>query len=925
MASVTYDDQSFMIDGRRILIVGGQIDYARTPREHWADRIQAAKVAGLNTVATSVPWALHEPRTGQFDFEGPLDIRQFVRLVHEAGLYCVLRAGPYIGSGWDMGGLPHWLINKPDIVFRAPNAPFLDAAGKFITALAEQVADLQITSIGEGGPIIMLQNEARWVCGDEIAAIGYLGELARYYREAGFNVPSVNANNLWQGTEGEIDGWVGEADMLATLRQLAAVNPDAPRIITDMATTHDPVIGRDPPATVSPIALQRRLAEVLAGGGQYIMSPFAAGLTPGFLAGRPGGRTDEFAHSAFGAGAPVDGAGAPGATYSHVRRLCGFASSFAKVFASLNQSYRPTLLDQRAPAGTSDSTSLVDLRGSQGDVTFVFAEEPPEGKTPRPRDVDIMLSEGSSLTVPLGRQAVSWVLFNVLLSRSATLDFCTLNAFSTIGQVFVCYGPAGATGSVSINGTVLTADVPKGKTPAIHELEGFTVIIANEDQIDAIHTADDIVYIGVAGVDAQGVPVALPGAKQCIAYTLTGEKQKISFQETVPARAATAAVALPDWHAVTADEHVLGTSQRFAPIDGPGDLAELGAPFGYGWYKIDIKSASARKPKLLAPASRDRLHVFLDGEDQGVMGFGPGADFEPMQLPLKKGDHTITVLAENLGRPSTGLSLDEPKGLLDHLFEVKPFRAGRHKIELGSPIDLLGFKTPLWNVRPGDVTRPERLTWTFMHRKKSPVIISIGELAHKLVLVINDEPVRYLDAAGPTRIVLDQQTLSRGKNVLQLALHDDAADATQTLESIAAQTTILEGVEELTGKGKWSYARWEPPAASSYKAASKSKLASLKGPTWYRTEFEIKADGAPVRLDLAGLSKGQVMLNGHHVARYFNHTKSGAIVDAEPTLLLPGPALKPDAANELIIFDEHGSSPAKTRLLIERGTHPFTA
>ena len=925
MATVTYDDQGFMIDGRRIWLVGGQVDYARTPHEQWADRIQAAKIAGLNTIATSIPWCVHEPRPGQFDFENGNDIRHFIKLVHQAGLWCIVRAGPYIGSGWDMGGLPHWLIGRPDLRFRAPSAPFLESAGRFITAIAEQISDLQITSVGEGGPILMLQNESHWTCGDPDAAQGYLGELARYFREAGFNVPTINANNLWQGVEGEIDGWVGESDMLATLRQLAAVHPDRPRVIIDMITAHDPVIGRVPAASPSPVALQRRLAEVLAGGGQFVMTPFAAGRTPGFLAGRPGKAADDFSHSTFGMHAPLSDAGSPGESFNHVRRLCTFASSFARVLASVDQDYRPTLLDQRVPAGTSDSTSLVDLRGSQGDITFVFAEEPAEGKTPRPRDVDIMLNDGSSLTVPLGKQAVGWVLFNVLLGRNATLDFCTLNAFACVGQVFVCYGSAHSTGAISINGSVLSVEVPKSKLPAVHELEGFTVIVANEDQIDATHITDDMVYLGVAGVESSGVPVPLPGAKTCTAYTANGTKQKISFQETVPARAATASIALTEWQAVSAEDHVLGTNPRFAPIDGPGDLAALGAPFGYGWYKIEIRSASARKPKTLAPSSRDRLHIFLDGEFQGIMGFGPGADHEPMALQLKKADHTLTVLAENLGRPSAGLTLDEPKGLLDHLFEVKPFRAGRHKIEPGDPVNLLKFSSPLWNVRPGDVTRPDRLTWSFIHRKKSPVIITIEQLESRVLVILNDAPFRLLDATGPVRLVLDQETLTRGKNTLQFAVLSDAADVHDELNTIANRTTILEGVDELTGKGKWSYARWETPAPASYESVSKSKLAAFKGPTWYRTGFELKADHTPVRLDLTGLSKGQVFLNGHHLARYFVHTKTGAAVANDPTLLLPTPLLNHDGENELVVFDEHGSSPAKARLLLERGTHPFRA
>ncbi|MFN9970564.1 MAG: beta-galactosidase, partial [Phycisphaerae bacterium] len=59
MASITYDGRSLLIDGKRIWLVSGSIQYTRVPREYWADRIHAAKLAGLNCVDTSVVWARH--------------------------------------------------------------------------------------------------------------------------------------------------------------------------------------------------------------------------------------------------------------------------------------------------------------------------------------------------------------------------------------------------------------------------------------------------------------------------------------------------------------------------------------------------------------------------------------------------------------------------------------------------------------------------------------------------------------------------------------------------------------------------------------------------------------------------------------------------------------------------------------------------
>ena len=99
-----------MIDGRRIWLVSGRVPYARLPRETWGDRIQAAKLAGLNCIETPVFWNRHEARPGRFDFTGDNDLRHFIDRVGKAGLFCILSIGPFIDSSWDFGGLPAWHV-----------------------------------------------------------------------------------------------------------------------------------------------------------------------------------------------------------------------------------------------------------------------------------------------------------------------------------------------------------------------------------------------------------------------------------------------------------------------------------------------------------------------------------------------------------------------------------------------------------------------------------------------------------------------------------------------------------------------------------------------------------------------------------------------------------------------------------------------
>src|SRR5262249_22319197 len=156
--------------GRRIWLVSGSIAYARVPHEHWEVRIQTAKAAGLNCIATPVFWNRHEPRPGQFDFKGDNDLRRFISLIGEAGMDCILRPGPFIGQEWDLGGLPPWLLGVKGIKLRVSNGPYLEACSRYLTAVANQVRDLQVTSPGKPGPIVLVQNESAWTCGDDAQA-----------------------------------------------------------------------------------------------------------------------------------------------------------------------------------------------------------------------------------------------------------------------------------------------------------------------------------------------------------------------------------------------------------------------------------------------------------------------------------------------------------------------------------------------------------------------------------------------------------------------------------------------------------------------------------------------------------------------------------------------------------------------------------
>ena len=191
--------ENFLLDGKPFQIISGDMHYARVPREYWRDRMRKMKAMGLNTLTTYVFWNLHEPKPGQFDFTGNLDIAAYVRTAREEGLWVIVRPGPYICSEWEFGGFPAWLLATPDMQVRNGDPRFLKAAANYMKQVGQQLAPLQIT---RGGNIIMTQIE------NEYGSFGsdkdYLKAVRKMILDAGFDVTLFtsdgDANKLAEGT-----------------------------------------------------------------------------------------------------------------------------------------------------------------------------------------------------------------------------------------------------------------------------------------------------------------------------------------------------------------------------------------------------------------------------------------------------------------------------------------------------------------------------------------------------------------------------------------------------------------------------------------------------------------------------------------------------------------------------------------------------
>nr|XP_030146906.3 beta-galactosidase-1-like protein 2 isoform X1 [Taeniopygia guttata] len=150
------ENSQFLLEGMPFRIFGGSMHYFRVPREYWEDRMLKMRACGLNTLTTYVPWNLHEKERGKFDFSKNLDLRAFLSLAAKNGLWVILRPGPYICSEWDLGGLPSWLLQDPEMQLRTTYKGFTEAVDAYFDRLMRVVVPLQYK---KGGPIIAVQVE----------------------------------------------------------------------------------------------------------------------------------------------------------------------------------------------------------------------------------------------------------------------------------------------------------------------------------------------------------------------------------------------------------------------------------------------------------------------------------------------------------------------------------------------------------------------------------------------------------------------------------------------------------------------------------------------------------------------------------------------------------------------------------------------
>lgn len=178
MSEFTVGDKDFLLDGRPVRLLSGALHYFRVHEAQWGHRLAMLRAMGLNCVETYVPWNLHEPRPGAYEDVEALG--RFLDAAREAGLWAIVRPGPYICAEWENGGLPYWLAGRP----RTSDGEYLGQVERWFRRLLPQVVERQVD---RGGPVIMVQVENEY--GSYGSDAEYLRRLTELLAETGVTVP----------------------------------------------------------------------------------------------------------------------------------------------------------------------------------------------------------------------------------------------------------------------------------------------------------------------------------------------------------------------------------------------------------------------------------------------------------------------------------------------------------------------------------------------------------------------------------------------------------------------------------------------------------------------------------------------------------------------------------------------------------------
>ncbi|XP_042282555.1 beta-galactosidase-1-like protein isoform X2 [Thunnus maccoyii] len=313
--SIDYKNNCFLKDGEPFQYISGSIHYSRIPRYYWKDRLLKMYMTGLNAVQVYVPWNFHETVQGVYNFTADRDLEHFLDLANQTGLLVILRPGPYICAEWEMGGLPAWLLTKPNIILRSTDTDYMQAVTSWLTVLLPKMKPWLYNN---GGNIISVQVEneygSYYMC--DYNYMRHLRTLFRFFLGEDTILFTTDGNTDKEMTCGTLEGLYATVDFGTDTNITEAFNRQrrfesrGPLVNSEFYTGWLDHWG-DQHAVVDSQRVSRMLGEMLTMGASVNLYMFEGGTNFGYWNGADHDNRFHSVVTSYDYDAPLTEAGDP--------------------------------------------------------------------------------------------------------------------------------------------------------------------------------------------------------------------------------------------------------------------------------------------------------------------------------------------------------------------------------------------------------------------------------------------------------------------------------------------------------------------------------------------------------------------------------------------------------------------------------------
>ncbi|KAM5541258.1 hypothetical protein V8D89_005187 [Ganoderma adspersum] len=184
---VQWDNYTLFLHNQRLFLHAGEFHTFRLPvPELWLDIFQKMVAAGLNGASIYIHMGVTNPSPGVLDFNDWRAFQPIFDAAKLAGIFVVLRAGPYMNGEATSGGLSHWITSQIAGTVRTNDTDWTAAYRPYISGVINQTMHNQVT---EGGPLLAIQIDNENRNSQDPRTQEYFQQLEDQYHEGGIVIP----------------------------------------------------------------------------------------------------------------------------------------------------------------------------------------------------------------------------------------------------------------------------------------------------------------------------------------------------------------------------------------------------------------------------------------------------------------------------------------------------------------------------------------------------------------------------------------------------------------------------------------------------------------------------------------------------------------------------------------------------------------